>query len=221
MSDFATSLRALLDRAVDASVDAIAKEGLVALKASLDGAGFGRNDKLKDYDVYAHVSGNEITFELQVEFDALDDETKETVLRQEPVQERVRAVARSYAVSGVGGSVTQISGRRDARSPARDARKKIHDARRPPSRVGSATKGAAERLAEHELNLRMPRGMSITRTGKLSVALERITQVAEDGSVRLPQGDFQGILGDFMERLEKVVAQRFVPALEEILRRNL
>lgn len=228
MADYTTSLSALLDRAVDAIRDDIAKEGLVALKSSLDSAGFGKYEGLKNYEVFAHVSGDEIVFEIQVEFDSLDEDTQKQVKEQakEEAKQRaddmelIRKTAKSYATSGVGGMTRRIVGRRNAKNPAADARKKIHDARRPAHEVQEATKGSDERLAEHEFSLRAPRGMSITKTGKLSVVMQKTVQETERG-FRMPQGDFQGILGDFMKRLEKVIVQNFAPELEKILARSI
>jgi len=223
MEDYTTSLMAQLDRAAEAVIDDIAKEGLVALKSVLDQAGFGKYEYLKSYEVYVHVLDGEVTFEIQVEFDALDDDSKKILTDKAPEDSRtegVRRAARMYAISGVGGTTERIVGRRDARRPAHDARKRLHDARKPAREVEDTRKDAAGRLSEHEFALRAPRGLSITKQGKLSIALERTMEETSHG-VRFPQGDFQGLMGQFMKKLQKVISGAFIPQLEKILSREI
>jgi hypothetical protein len=220
MVDYTTALMAELQRAVDRVIDSIAKDGLVALKSALDSAGFGEYDSLKNYEVYAHVNNGEIRFEIIVDLESLDEETKQR-LRPRDEDEHIRKATKMFAFSGIGGMTRRVTGSaRRLNKPAHDARTKIHDARKP-ARSGArdATKGAEERLAGHELALRAPRGMSITNQGKLSIVLEKsIQETTRD--VRFPQGDFQGVIGDFMDKLNKVVVEKFAPELEDIVSRR-
>lgn len=212
MVDIATTLNALVRRAVENVIDDIAKEGLMALRQILDKAGFPKSEYLRDYDVYAHVTGNEITFEIVLDVEAVvpEDEITKKALeeQQKQAEELEKRAARSYKLSRKTMRVGRLRGLRNKNRPARDARKPARDAR----------KTAQDRLVEHELARLAPRSARVTRTGKLSVALKRSIRETEK-EVKFPEDKFQGILGTFMDRLKDIVSEKFAPELQQIVER--
>lgn len=212
MASLATSLSVALDRIVDELVEVIAKEGLVALKRVLDEAGFGDSPHLKDYEVYAHTYGNTIEFEIVLAFEAVvpEDEATRQVL-EAAEQAAAEQEEQSDATFGIGPSgprrvVSSRNALRDARRPARNARRPARDAR----------KGSRDRLIEKEIANITPRSARVTRDGRLSVALRRSARRVGDDLV-MPEGEFQGLIGEFMKRLTAVIASAFAPRLEEIV----
>lgn len=218
-TDYTTTLNVILDRAIDNIIETIAKEGLTALKHVIDDAGFGESEYLKNYEVFAHVEGKIVIFEIIVDFEALDEETAAKADNRPAPFSRIRSNAKKFALMADGrpGRVSQM---KDARVPADDKRNKIHDARRGARRVGDARKGAEERLAEHVFAANAPRGISITKEGKMSIALQKVVRQTERG-VRFPQSDFEGVVKEFIDRLQDVIARNFVPELDAILARML
>ena len=206
MDDIATTLTAALERAADRVVDGIAKDGLKILKSVLDSSGFSKSEYLKNYEVLAHVSGREVTFEILLDIEAVEPENEDTRKSMEEQLERVQEKAsRTYRLTSRG---VQRMGK-DARTPARDARTPARDARTT----------AADRLVEHEIALHAPRSARITRTGKLAVALKRSVRTVE-GKTEFPEGDFQGIIGKFMDEIKSTIVDRFIPELGDIIQRH-
>jgi hypothetical protein len=205
--DVTTSLTAAMQRAADGLIDTIAKEGLVELRKILEKHGFSKSQYLKDYDVYAHVTGSWITFEIVLDVEAV-------VFEDEAAQKAVDDVAQQVASATEGATRTytvsrpslQVRTLKDVRKPARDARKPAKDIR----------KTAQDRLIEHELARLAPRSARVTRTGQLAVALQRSVRTSEK-KVEFPQDKFQGILKDFVDSLKKILLTEFVPELEEIV----
>jgi len=76
MPAITTSLTTQLRRATEAVRDDIAKDGLIALKRVLDNAGFSESDYLKDYEVYSHIHGDGILFEILLKLDSTDVDEK-------------------------------------------------------------------------------------------------------------------------------------------------
>lgn len=203
--DLATTLNAVLDRAVDRIVDGVATDGLKALKSVLDSAGFSRSEYLKDYEVLAHVTGRDITFEILLNVEAVEpeDEAAREAMQQE-VEEAQQRASKTYRMTSRG-----VQRLEDARRPSRDARRPSRDAR----------KTASDRTTEHKVALHAPRSARITRAGKLAVALKRSIRTTERG-VRFPEGEFQGIIGKFMDEIRSVIAERFLPELSDIIQRH-
>jgi hypothetical protein len=212
MVDIATTLDAMVRRAVEAVIDDIAKDGLRALRSVLDRAGFSKSEYLRDYEVYAHVSGGEITFEIVLDVEAVvpeDTATQQAMEEQEQKAEEMEQEAeKTFHLSRKTRRVGRLRGLHDARRGAKDARSGAKDAR----------KTAGDRLTEHELARLAPRSARITRTGKLSVALKRSIRETEK-EVKFPEGKFQGILGDFVDELKDVVFDKFAPELQKIVER--
>jgi len=204
--DIATTLTAALDRAVGNIVDGVASDGLKALKSVLDSAGFRKSEYLKDDEVLAHVSETEVTFEILRDVEAVEPEDEETRKAMEKQAERLEEQSsRTYRMTSRGVQRVQ----RDARRPARDARRPARDAR----------KTAADRLFEHEIALRAPRSARVTRSGKLAVTLQRSIRTVKE-ETRFPEGDFQGIIGKFMDEIKSVISDRFLPELNNIIQRH-
>ena len=224
--DIATTLNASMLRIVDAVIDAIAVDGVTALKHVLDDAGFSKSEALKDYEVYAHVSGRTITFEILVPKDAFDTNDADTKDALSKARDDSEDADHDPGVRTYGFQPTskpgRLTGRRDAR---RDARKSVwdgrRDARKPPKTLNSRAKTAQTRLIEHEAALHSPRSMKVSREGKVSLKMTKIVEDTPEGGVRMPKGKFQGVIGKFMESLEKVMVENFVPELEELLARRL
>jgi hypothetical protein len=180
-------------------------------KQTLDDAGV--SERLKGFEVFSHVSGSSVIFELVMDSSkviAADAKTM-AAIREEATNLRKQVMARvtkSFELGPEGPRRVVRDARRmqsDARSSPRDARRGARDARR----------GAAmDRILEN------PRGMEMTPEGKLSVTLERSATTGKTG-FKIPKGAFQGILGDFMDRLNGVVADNFSGELQNILSRHL
>ena len=202
-----TSLHAETQRIIDRLMSNIAKEGLSALKQTLDDAGF--SEKLKQYEAYSHVAGDSVIFELVVDSSqvvATDAKTVEAIREQESKarQDMMKRVTKTFEL-GVDGPHRVV---RDARRFQYDARSKTSDARAP------ARDARAPRVIEN------PRGMGITSDGKMSLTLER-SSVIKGSDMTFPKGSFQGLMGDFMNRLNKAATKNFSGELEKIIARHL
>lgn len=226
MSSIATTLTAALLRSVDNVVDAIALDGVAALKRVLDENGFAENEALRDYEVYSHVSGREITFEILIPAEAFDTEDAQTREAVEQARQQAEEAVHTPGVRTYGFQPTsqpgRLTGRRDAR---RDARKSHHDARRDarkaPQTLTSRKKTAQTRLIEHEVALHAPRSLKVNREGKLSLRMSRMVEDTPEGGMRMPKGKFQGVIGQFMDKLETVIAEQFTAELSKLLARRL
>jgi hypothetical protein len=212
--DITTSLTSYLDRLVDEMVDSIAKDGLVLLKRVLDSAGFSKSPYLKNYEVYAHVIGDLVVFEILLDMEAVvaeDQATKDAIEASAEEGDESESLASSTYVIGPNGPqrvVGKTSALRDARTPARDARRPARDAR----------KNARDRLIEKEVANITPRSARVDRDGRLSLSLRRAAKTDGEGIV-MPRGDFQGIIGVFLREISSLISAKFAPGLSEIIRR--
>lgn len=225
MSDIATSLNAALMRIVDSVIDDVAVDGIAALKKVLDDSGFSKSSYLKDYEIYAHVDGRTIVFEILIPADALnmdDSKTADAVTKaaeQDPDAHTPGVRTYGFQPTTQPGRLTgRRDARRDARQPARDARR---DARKAPQTLESKAKTAQSRLIEHQIALNSPRGATVDRQGKISLRMSKSVEDKPDGGVQMPQGQFQGVIGKFMKELEAVIRDNFAPELEKVLERRL
>lgn len=210
MADLATTVHAALQRAADSVLDEVATDGLRVLRQVIHDAGFDKSEYLKNYELYAHVGASSVTFEIVLDVEAVlpeDRATQEAIDQQRAEAERAEAeAARTYHLSTKTQSVRRL---KDKRSPAKDMRRPPRDAR----------KNAQDRLVEHELARFAPRSARVTRTGKLSVALRRSVRETEK-EVVFPQAKFDGIVQKFLDNLKKVVFEKFVPKLRELLEQH-
>ncbi|KKK63744.1 hypothetical protein LCGC14_2991200, partial [marine sediment metagenome] len=90
--DIATTLAVTMDRAVERIVDGVASDGLKVLKSVLDSAGFPKSEYLKNYEVFAHVSGTDITFEILLDVEAVEPEDEMTRKAMEQQREELEQV---------------------------------------------------------------------------------------------------------------------------------
>lgn len=215
--DIATTLHAAVQRSFDDLMERIASDGLTALKKTLDEAGV--SERLKQYEIFSHVAGDAVIFEIVLDTSkvvATDPKTMAAIRSEASKlrQEMMRRVTKSFEM-GVDGPRRVVRDARkfqsDARAPLRDARMSARDARKP---ALDARKSSGDRLIEN------PRGMDLTADGKLSVTLERSTKTGKSG-FKLPKGPFQGILGDFMDRLHGTIADNFSDVLQGIVARHI
>lgn len=211
----ATSLATQLDRLVDSILEDVASDGLALLKRILDSAGFAKSPFLKDCQVLAHVVRGSVLFEILLDVESLvpaDEITRKAV--EDAATAAVAAqeeASASFAMGPHGPQrlVSRQNALRDARRPAGDARRPARDAR----------KGSLDRLVEKEVANFAPRSAKVNREGRLSVALRRSATASGEGIV-MPQGEFQGIIGNFVSELRKVIASQFSSGLEDIIARR-
>ncbi|OPZ35171.1 MAG: hypothetical protein BWY99_02322 [Synergistetes bacterium ADurb.BinA166] len=231
MTSFATSLTTALNRAVVSSVvDSVAQDGLRALNAALEDAGFRKAEGLKNYEVFSHATGNTVLFEIVLDLESVEappqDQADAAAAAAEILESEIdKYVVRTYAIAA-GGGIARVSRMKDARRPARDARTPARDARTPARDARrSAGKTASSRKSEHDAARERPRslagmkGIRVTKEGKVSLAFEKVMAESKDGSVRYPSGQFDGVMKGFMDRLKKVVVESFLPELEKAIAR--
>jgi hypothetical protein len=204
--NYATQLNTVVDRILDNIVDNIAKDGLVLLKKVLDSSGFADSEYLKDYEVYAHVTGHSITFEILLDTSAIDEieqeKSEEAKEKAEKIKEKkIERASRSYGIVKTGPA--RVLGVRDARSPAIDART-------------DNRKNSKDRLVEHEIALVAPRGLSVKRNGKVSLKLKR-TARETDTEFIYPKRDPEGIIKEFLDKLSDITKKNFLPELEKAI----
>lgn len=208
--DYTTTLSVLARRAMEAVIDSIAKDGLIALKRILDESGFSDSQYLKDYSVYAHVQGDVVEFEILVSAESIEESPevqKEMEQARKEAQEGIEEEAvRTYGLDGK--SPVRIIGKNDARTPALDARTPARDVR----------KNAHDRLVEHEVAMRAPRSMSVNRKGKLSLRFNRSIRETSRG-FEYPSKKSEGIVSNITTSITDVVTKKFVPELEKIILR--
>lgn len=212
--DISTSLHAEMQRTIDKLMSNIAKEGLSALKQTLDNAGF--SERLKQYEAYSHVAGDSIIFELVVDSSqvvATDAKTMDAIREQESKarQDMMKRITKTFELGDDGPRRVVRDARKfksDAKSQTSDARTSARDART------SARDARTSRVIEN------PHGMDLTSDGKVSLTLER-SSVVRGSSTLFPKGSFQGLMGDFMNRLNKAATKNFSGELEKIIARHM
>lgn len=213
MADISTTLTAALNRALDSIIEDVAKEGLKALRRVLEGSGFSKSEHLRDYEVFAHVRGRSITFEILLDVEAVipEDEAAKKALaaQEESLKEVEESATATFGLSTAG--PRRVVGLTDAR---RDARRSPRDARRP---ARDARRTARDRLVAKEVANVRPRSARVTRAGRLAVALRRSVRETES-EVVMPKGQFQGIIAGFLNELRSVLRDQFAPKLSEIVR---
>ena len=218
-----SSLTIQLNRAADAVKDGIAKEGLVTLKKVLDSAGFVKSPYLKNYEVYSYVGNEGVTFEILLELKAVDIDLKKVEKAAAAAAEEFeKSSKRVYKIISRGG-FSRVARMRDNRKPIpsalnRPQRTQDHLKRQgTQGYVRSAFKDADQRKLDHSMAMSAPRDMNINREGKLSVQFSKRTRTTRSGDIHLPQGKFQGIMKQFMDELEKIIARNFAPELEKMV----
>jgi hypothetical protein len=209
MVDITTTLHTAMKRAAAQVLHDIARTGVVALDKILNQVGFAKSQYLKNYEVLGHVISDSVLFEIVLDFDAIEAADEATRLAMEEEQEALQSAAATYGVKS-GRAYTRV---RDARKPAKDKRTPARDARKP---AKDARVSSSDRLLGHEIALHAPRSARITRQGKLSVILKRSIRETEN-EVKFPQGDFEGVMKDVMDKLNDIIIQSFYPKLQELI----
>jgi hypothetical protein len=217
MADITTTLNAALQRAVNNVADNIAKEGIQAFKNTLDESGLSDSPELKDYEVQAHVSGDEVTFELIVNSESVipvDDNARQALEGMQQQIQILKAIAsRTYGMSKRGG-VQRLIGRRDGR---RDARTPTKEATKP---TKSTLKTSSDRAVDHEAMAKSPRSMSV-EANKLIISFRRSTKQTMKDKFVMPRKEFEGIPDVFLQKLKTIIAKRLNPELDKILKRYM
>jgi hypothetical protein len=222
MPDVTTSLNALLKRAASKSVDGIAKEGLKSLKSVLDSSGFASSPYLKNYEVFAHVTGGKVTFEIKLNADAVkpaDVTAEKDMKQQQETQNNLNEIkdiaSRKYGLTERGTQKIYNDSRRNALKSTKSALKAQKSALKP---TKSGTKVAEERLIGHEIAYHAPRSMDLTKDGKLAISFRRSIRQTASSDFHYPKGKFSGIPDKFMKNLQKVVMSKFQPHLVKIMK---
>jgi len=190
MADITTSLDAAVKRAAAEVMDAVAIDGLIELKRTLDEAGLPRHENLKSYEIRSSVTSDGVHFEIVLDSDAIvgaDERTRKYLKGEiEDRLDQIRTVYKTYVMTDRGPQ------KRDIRKTARD------------------------RAVERSIVIRGPRSMEVTSDGKLRVALERLVRSDEFG-VTLPHGHSQGIMGDYEKKLVGMIGNKFIPKLQSMI----
>ena len=165
----------------------LAKDGLVALQRVLDASGASRS--LGQYDLYSHISGDSVIFEITVNSDVViaTDEMTQKAISEKMSKWRKNTIAnitKSFIMSERGPQVF------------------MHDAR---------NEVAGDTYIDN------PSGMDMGDDGKLSLTLERSTRKTKSGEFMMPKGELQGLLGKYMEKLNKVIAKNFADELTKVI----
>ena len=221
MADITTSLEAALKRATSMVIDEIAQDGLVALRQILDGAHFSDSEFLKGYQVYVHVTDEELEYEIVVSGNAIED--KEQAIQESNEQKKkatnkqtLLKAFRSYGLTKDNKPI-RYSQMRDVRHPAHDVRKPARDKRELPR---DARKTAEDRLVGHEIALNAPRSMNLNQYGKLNLKFKRSVRETSQG-MQYPQASHDGLIGKFVEELRNIIQANFAPALEAVIARYI
>lgn len=226
MVDISTSLVAQLERSVDAVLDAIAKDGLKLLQVILREE-FGKSEHLKNYEVFAYVSDGEISYEIVLSPGSVEEtDLSESVteIRKETMEafdtKYEEAAVKTFGISK-DNQVYRISSLRDKRKKSQDTKKSPRDAR---TKSRSINRGSDAREFEHKAHassprsLGAPRSMEVGKSGKLSINFTRKLRNTKSG-VKYPGKDFEGIMKKFVEGMQDIIVDKFMPGLETIISR--
>lgn len=211
-------------------IDIVAVEGLKALKNVLDESGFSDSPYLKDYQIYSEVSKNEVSFIIELDEEALSDETKRHIRKETKSKYRINARQVSNRLEAKEFRrvyMMRPDGRPERIQGSRDARKKLKSARRFQKRGGvisedrnsnqSEAKNSGERYVEHEMSATAPRNMEVDPSGKLRIVMQREVRNTSQGKVIFPKGMYQGIINKFLEELVGIMEVQFSKELNSII----
>jgi len=226
MVDISTSLVAQLERSVDAVLDIIAKDGLQLLQSILREE-FGKSEHLKNYEIFAHVSDGEIEYEIALSPESVEetDQSEEvTEIRKEAMEafdkKHEEAIVKTFGVSE-DNQVYRISSLRDKRKKSQDTKKSSHDTKK---KSRSINRGSKAREFEHKAyasaprSSGAPRSMEVGKSGKLKINFTRKLRNTRSG-VQYPNKDFEGIMKKFVDGMQTIIAEEFIPGLEKIMSR--
>lgn len=224
-SDFdIESLISFAESQLPVIVDALALKGLEILKSILDEY---ESPYLKNYSIWSESHKTEVTYFIELDKTAITDESrrkmrKETETMQKRKMKEVRSIgeAKDYVrtyMMGPDGRPERIVGSRKAAKPRVDKRKPQRDARKTSADRNNITKPkeSGERYVDHELYATAPRGIEIEPDGRLRITLQREVRNTNRGMI-MPNGQYQGVMKDFLEQLSKKIAEEFVEKFSRI-----
>jgi hypothetical protein len=217
MADIATSIYAAVQQAVDGVIDSIAVEGVAVLTQVLENEGFSQFEYLKNYRVYAHVKDDEIWFEIILNMESLDDESKAEVLDKDAGKEDLPPQNARVFTRNEFGRVSRIIPIADKRKPARDART---DALRAPKHLHDTRVKAEDRHEEHEIAAHAPRSLLLNNQGQVSIIMKGMVSKNND-TFTYRHKKFEGAIGRFVDKLSNVVVEKFSEELQKIMGRYL
>lgn len=199
MTDFATSVQSAIARAQKSIMESVAKDGLRALESVLSKSGLKDSPYMKGYELYAFATSSGVDFEIHLSAEALDDPgvadpPPEEGSASESEKAALREAAEMFTLSPDLRPV-RVAKMRDVRSPARDARTRKSGV------------------------VRAPAAIRPTADGKIAVDKVRTAKSTPDGGTALPQGSFQGLMGDFIDELREVISDKLSDALVKALRK--
>lgn len=222
MSDIATSIYAAIQRAVDNVIDSIATEGVEVLTKVLQDEGFLEFEYLKDFQVYAHVKNEEIWFEIVLDMEGLDDESKAEVLNKEPEDNELppedAKVFTRNELGNVGRVVYHVNPMKDARKPARNARRNAFYG---PKKLHDTPTTAEDRKIFHAMAAHSPRSLLINRQGQISIIMKSMIELQNSGreTFTYRHKQFEGAIGRFIDKLSMVISNKFSQELQTVIAR--
>ena len=214
MADIATSIYAAVQRAVDGVIDSIAAEGVAVLTQVLENEGFSRFELLKNYQVYAHVKNDEIWFEIVLNMENLDDDSKNEVKNNgiELPPENARTFTRNEF-----GRVGRIVSMTDKRKSTTDAR---NDALRAPKHLHETKIKSEDRRGKHEIAAHAPRSLLLNNQGQVSILMKGTVSKTDDTFV-YHHKKFEGAIGRFVDKFSVVGVEKFSEELQKIMGKYL
>ena len=217
-----------LQRSIDSIRDTIAKDGLRLLKSVLTEYGFDDSEFLKDYEIHAVVNDDEITYEILLSINSVEEtdlpkqDTDEKTTTKNTDEKSEEATARKYGISK-DNKVYRISQMHDARNKSYDTKKRSHDTKK---RSRDTQIRSSDRKLSHEMaasaprSLGAPRSMKVSKSGKLNISFTRELKTTNSGS-KYPEKDFEGLMKKFLDGIQDVISKNFIPELKKILSRTM
>lgn len=228
MPDITTPLSLLIDRAVEDSIESIAKEGLVILRRVLDESGFMEDPILKDYIVTVDIFKDSFEYNIELDSKSVQELSKKKIDEQKAMRDEAGKVknkdqakkyVKTYGLDRFGGP-SRIGGMSSAKSPARDARTHSTDARKPTKSMKDKRKNSGHRLVEHTINAVAPRSMRIT-DGKVSVKFRKETKKTVAKPFIMPSSEYDGIMAKFMDKINDLIERKFKPIITTLIENEL
>jgi hypothetical protein len=224
-----SSIYALMQRSVDRITESIAKEGVDVLVQVLEREGFTKSPYLKDFQVFAHVTGGEICFDLELNIDAFDDDTV-TQLREsnedsEPEEDATKE-SKTFGRNKFN-NVGRLLSYRDSRV---DARKRSSNSLTPKALPAKTIRTpvvetSENRKLKHSLAAHAPRSALISsQTQKVSLRLKTMVNNREDDTKSefvYRNKQFEGVIGRFVDELSVKVSEVFSEELSELMGKYL
>lgn len=201
MASLATSIQDAILRSQRGIMESLAKDGLRALESAIANSGLKDSPYMSGYELYSKATATTVEFEIHLSTEAFEDPTVLEPIPEEEVDEEgvtatekaeLKLALKMFTLSR-DMKPTRVAKMRDMRTPAHDARTR---------KTGV---------------VRSPVAIRPTVDGKLAVDTKKTAKVGADGSTTLPQGSFQGVMGDFIQQLKDLMAEQLTAALQKSL----